>query len=235
MFPPESFNSTREYHAATRGYILNEIFRRVEPSGRTMGEFLRWLQFWLNRHMRNVYLSLFQGGDLWQDGGGHPLWGPRIGAGQGGGPAVVAGRGPPPEHVAQEHGSQDCLQLLGRHESDESDQTHPWQGWAINAKTIYDGLNNSADQYLSIRQQNQDAAITQWIARFPPKSVNFRKTTATLGFLGGGLEIKLGLGAVQRRHRKAVQDGRVAQFRDSRLRQGVGQIGCGHGRQGEGE
>ena len=41
MFPPESFNSTREYHAVTRGYILNEIFRRVEPSGRTMGEFLR--------------------------------------------------------------------------------------------------------------------------------------------------------------------------------------------------
>jgi len=41
MFPPESYDSPREYHAATRGYILNEIFRRVEPSGRTMGEFLR--------------------------------------------------------------------------------------------------------------------------------------------------------------------------------------------------
>ena len=41
MFPPESFNSPREYHATTRGYILNEIFRRVEPSARTMGEFLR--------------------------------------------------------------------------------------------------------------------------------------------------------------------------------------------------
>lgn len=41
MFPPESFNTPREYHSASRGYILNEIFRRVEPSGRTMGEFLR--------------------------------------------------------------------------------------------------------------------------------------------------------------------------------------------------
>ena len=100
MFPPESFNSTREYHAVTRGYILNEIFRRVEPSGRTMGEFLRWLHFWLNRIMCNVYLSLIQRGAPWQDGGGHPLWGPRIRAGQGGGPAVVAGRGPLPEYVA---------------------------------------------------------------------------------------------------------------------------------------
>jgi CubicO group peptidase (beta-lactamase class C family) len=31
----------REYHAVTRGWIANEVFRRVEPSGRTMGEFLR--------------------------------------------------------------------------------------------------------------------------------------------------------------------------------------------------
>jgi CubicO group peptidase (beta-lactamase class C family) len=31
----------REYHAITRGWIANEVFRRVEPSGRTMGEFLR--------------------------------------------------------------------------------------------------------------------------------------------------------------------------------------------------
>ena len=40
MFPPESWGP-REYHEATRGYILNEIFRRVDQSGRTMGEFLR--------------------------------------------------------------------------------------------------------------------------------------------------------------------------------------------------
>ena len=33
--------SPREYHAITRGWIANEIFRRVEPTGRTMGEFLR--------------------------------------------------------------------------------------------------------------------------------------------------------------------------------------------------
>jgi CubicO group peptidase (beta-lactamase class C family) len=31
----------REYHAITRGWIINEIFRRVDPAGRTIGEFLR--------------------------------------------------------------------------------------------------------------------------------------------------------------------------------------------------
>ena len=31
----------REYHALTRGWIVNELFRRVEPTGRTIGEFLR--------------------------------------------------------------------------------------------------------------------------------------------------------------------------------------------------
>lgn len=31
----------REYHAITRGWIVNEIFRRVDPRGRTVGEFLR--------------------------------------------------------------------------------------------------------------------------------------------------------------------------------------------------
>ena len=31
----------REYHAITRGWILNELFRRVDPQGRTIGEFLR--------------------------------------------------------------------------------------------------------------------------------------------------------------------------------------------------
>lgn len=34
-------NNEREYHAITRGWIANEVFRRVEPAGRTMGEFLR--------------------------------------------------------------------------------------------------------------------------------------------------------------------------------------------------
>ena len=34
-------DSPREYHALTRGWIANEIFRRVEPAKRTMGEFLR--------------------------------------------------------------------------------------------------------------------------------------------------------------------------------------------------
>lgn len=31
----------REYHALTRGWIVNEVFRRVDPAGRTVGEFLR--------------------------------------------------------------------------------------------------------------------------------------------------------------------------------------------------
>jgi CubicO group peptidase (beta-lactamase class C family) len=33
--------SRREYHAITRGWIVNELFRRVDPGGRTVGEFLR--------------------------------------------------------------------------------------------------------------------------------------------------------------------------------------------------
>lgn len=31
----------REYHAITRGWIVNEVFRRVDPDGHTIGEFLR--------------------------------------------------------------------------------------------------------------------------------------------------------------------------------------------------
>jgi CubicO group peptidase (beta-lactamase class C family) len=31
----------REYHAMTRGWIANEIFRRADPAGRTIGEYLR--------------------------------------------------------------------------------------------------------------------------------------------------------------------------------------------------
>lgn len=40
-FPPDQFGSIREYHAVTRGLILNELFRRVDPRGRTIGEYLR--------------------------------------------------------------------------------------------------------------------------------------------------------------------------------------------------
>ena len=31
----------REYHAITRGWIANELFRRVDPAGRTIGEFIQ--------------------------------------------------------------------------------------------------------------------------------------------------------------------------------------------------
>ena len=41
QFPPEKYGTTREYHSLTRGWVLNEIFRRVEPTGRTVGEYLR--------------------------------------------------------------------------------------------------------------------------------------------------------------------------------------------------
>jgi CubicO group peptidase (beta-lactamase class C family) len=37
----EAGGSQREYHAVTRGWIANELFRRVDPEGRTIGEFLR--------------------------------------------------------------------------------------------------------------------------------------------------------------------------------------------------
>lgn len=42
---PQSFpagtDNPREYHGLTRGWIANEVFRRVDPAGRTIGEFLR--------------------------------------------------------------------------------------------------------------------------------------------------------------------------------------------------
>lgn len=40
-FPSSSSGSKREYHGITRGYILNEIFRRVHPEGKTIGEYLK--------------------------------------------------------------------------------------------------------------------------------------------------------------------------------------------------
>lgn len=36
---PEGY--TRVYHAVNRDWISNEVFRRVEPKGRTFGEYLR--------------------------------------------------------------------------------------------------------------------------------------------------------------------------------------------------
>merc|ERR1712130_1069288 len=37
-FPPDG--NRRQYHAVTRGWVINEIFRRVDPSGSTIGEYL---------------------------------------------------------------------------------------------------------------------------------------------------------------------------------------------------
>jgi CubicO group peptidase (beta-lactamase class C family) len=36
---PTGGRGKREYHAITRGWILNEVFRRIDPAGRTIGEF----------------------------------------------------------------------------------------------------------------------------------------------------------------------------------------------------
>ena len=41
MAPIFSKMSVRAYHGFTRGFILNEIVRRVDSEGRTVGEFLR--------------------------------------------------------------------------------------------------------------------------------------------------------------------------------------------------
>ncbi len=40
-YPPPSSKTIREYHSVTQGFIVNEIFRRVDPSKRTMGEFIK--------------------------------------------------------------------------------------------------------------------------------------------------------------------------------------------------
>lgn len=39
--PSYPAHGKREYHAITRGWIVNELFRRIEPTGRTLGEFIR--------------------------------------------------------------------------------------------------------------------------------------------------------------------------------------------------
>ena len=40
-FPPAESETRMQYHAHTYGYLLNEIIRRVDPNGRTIGECLR--------------------------------------------------------------------------------------------------------------------------------------------------------------------------------------------------
>ena len=41
VFPPSWLGSRRDYHAMTRGFVVNEIFRRADDQGRTIGEFIR--------------------------------------------------------------------------------------------------------------------------------------------------------------------------------------------------
>ena len=44
----------REYHGVNRDWITNEIFRRVEPQGRTMGEYIRQ-EIWPLLEEGNLY------------------------------------------------------------------------------------------------------------------------------------------------------------------------------------
>jgi CubicO group peptidase (beta-lactamase class C family) len=39
LYPENANNGERKYHTITRGWIGNEIFRRVEKDGKTMAEF----------------------------------------------------------------------------------------------------------------------------------------------------------------------------------------------------
>ena len=41
IWPAGGEANRREYHSISRGWVANEIFRRVEPQGRTMGQFLQ--------------------------------------------------------------------------------------------------------------------------------------------------------------------------------------------------
>ena len=49
-------DSKRVYHAITRDWINNEIFRRVEPSGRTMGEYFK--QELEKKYNMDVYIRM---------------------------------------------------------------------------------------------------------------------------------------------------------------------------------
>jgi len=39
---PKTYAHRRNYHALSRGWIVNEIFRRVEPDGKTIGEYIEY-------------------------------------------------------------------------------------------------------------------------------------------------------------------------------------------------
>ena len=45
MVYEQSSCSFREYHGITRGFVAQEVFRRVDPAGRSIGQFLRSLSF----------------------------------------------------------------------------------------------------------------------------------------------------------------------------------------------
>lgn len=46
----------RAYHAVTKDWITNEIFRRIEPEGRTMGEYFQ--QEILHQFSANVHIRM---------------------------------------------------------------------------------------------------------------------------------------------------------------------------------
>lgn len=50
--------SRRIYHAISRDWITNEIFRRVEADGRTMGEY--WREEIQEQHDLDVHINLLE-------------------------------------------------------------------------------------------------------------------------------------------------------------------------------
>ncbi len=57
-YPPPSFGSSREYHSLTRGFILNEVFRRVDPEGRTIGQYVKEV---FREHMGlDIYIGKYE-------------------------------------------------------------------------------------------------------------------------------------------------------------------------------
>ena len=65
----------REYHGITRGFVAQEVFRRVEPAGRTIGQFLRcfggttWMSQYLSKSTKittNIETAMLSNPHWWK-------------------------------------------------------------------------------------------------------------------------------------------------------------------------
>ena len=59
LFLTDGTVSKRSYHAQTRGLVLNEVIRRVDPQGRTLGEILRQ-KYYQSLHFLTILFYLFR-------------------------------------------------------------------------------------------------------------------------------------------------------------------------------